>query len=56
MYPSTDISLSMLLCTRISNCSTELSFSALKRVNLYLRSSSNEDGVNCLAMMAIKTV
>jgi len=51
IYPFVDISLRMLLCTPISNCSTERSFSALKRVKSYLRSCSKE---NRLAMMTIE--
>ncbi|KAF0767104.1 zinc finger MYM-type protein 1-like [Aphis craccivora] len=51
IYPYIDISLRMLLCTSISNCSTERSFSALKRVKSYLRSCSKENRLNSLAMM-----
>ncbi|KAF0745871.1 zinc finger MYM-type protein 1-like [Aphis craccivora] len=54
IYPYIDISLRMLLCTPISNCSTERSFSALKRVKSYLRSCSKENRLNSLAMMTIE--
>jgi len=54
IYPCIDISLRMLLCTPISNCSTERSFSALKRIKSYLRSSSKENKLNSLAIMTIE--
>lgn len=54
IYPYIDISLRMLLCTPISNCSTERSFSALKRVKSYLRSCSKENRLNSLAMMTVE--
>ena len=40
IYPNEGIALRMLLCTPGSNCSAERSFSALKRVNNYLRSTT----------------
>ncbi|XP_050546739.1 zinc finger MYM-type protein 1-like [Daktulosphaira vitifoliae] len=54
IYPYIDIALRMLLCTPISNCSTERSFSTLKRIKSYLRSSTSEDRLNNLALLSIE--
>jgi len=54
MYPYIDVSLRMLLCTGVSNCSTERSFSCLKRIKTYLRSSTSEERLNYLAIMNIE--
>lgn len=54
MYPYIDVSLRMLLCTPVSNCSTEGSFSCLKRIKTYLRSSTSEERLNYLAVMNIE--
>lgn len=54
IYPYIDISLRMLLCTPVSNCSTERSLSALKRIKSYLRSCSKENRLNSLAIMSIE--
>lgn len=50
MYPYIVIALRMLLCTPCSNCSTERSFSALKRVKSYLRSNIKEERLNALIL------
>jgi hypothetical protein len=54
MYPYIDVSLRMLLCTPVSNCSTERYFSCLKRIKTYLRSSTSEERLNYLAIMKIE--
>ncbi|XP_050523340.1 zinc finger MYM-type protein 1-like [Daktulosphaira vitifoliae] len=54
IYPYIDIALRILLCTPISNCSTERSFSTLKRIKSYLRSSTFEDRLNNLALLSIE--
>ncbi|XP_060859956.1 uncharacterized protein LOC132937141 isoform X2 [Metopolophium dirhodum] len=54
MYPYIVIALRMLLCTPCSNCSTERSFSALKRVKSYLRSNIKEERLNALAILNIE--
>lgn len=46
----------MFLCTPVSNCSTEKSFSALKRIKNYLRSTMSSDGLNSLAVLAIESL
>ncbi|XP_016661623.1 uncharacterized protein LOC107884322 [Acyrthosiphon pisum] len=54
MYPYIDVSLRMLLCTPVSNCSTERSFSCLKRIKTYLWSSTSGERLNYLAIMNIE--
>lgn len=45
------IALRMALCTPVTNCSTERSFSALKRIQIYLRSNIGEERLSALAIM-----
>ncbi|CAI6349549.1 unnamed protein product [Macrosiphum euphorbiae] len=54
MYPYKDVSLRMLLCP-VSNCSTERSFSCLKRVKTYLRSCISAERLSDLAIMNIES-
>jgi DNA (cytosine-5)-methyltransferase 1 len=54
VYPYIYIALRMLLFTPSSNCLTEKSFSKLKRVNTYLRSTTGESRLNSLAILNIK--
>ncbi|KAF0753811.1 52 kDa repressor of the inhibitor of the protein kinase-like [Aphis craccivora] len=54
MYPYVVIALRMFLCTPCSNCSTERSFSALKRVKSYLRSNIKDEKLNALAILNIE--
>ncbi|CAI6352559.1 unnamed protein product [Macrosiphum euphorbiae] len=54
MYPYIDVSLRMLLCTPVSNCLTERSFSCLKRVKTYLRSCISAERLSDLAIMNIE--
>lgn len=54
IYPYIDIALRMLLCTPSSNCSTERSFSTLKRVKSYLRSCIEAERLNSLALLNIE--
>ena len=54
IFPYVDIALRMLLCTPVSNCSTERSFSVLKRIKSYLRSSIGEERFSALAIMNIE--
>lgn len=55
IYPNVGIALRMLLCTPASNCSAERSFSALKRVKNYLRSTIEENRLNSLSVMYIES-
>jgi len=54
IFPYVDIALRMLLCTPVSNCSTQRSFSVLKRIKSYLRSSIGEERLSALAIMNIE--
>lgn len=54
VYPYIDIALRMMLCTHASNYSSERSFSKLKSVKTYLRSTMSEDRLNSLAVLNIE--
>ena len=54
VFPNVDIAYRMLVCTSISKCSAERSFSVLMRVKNYLRSTLAEERLNALALMAIE--
>ncbi|KAL4097338.1 hypothetical protein QTP88_022132 [Uroleucon formosanum] len=54
VYPYVDIALRMYLCCPVSNTSAEWSFSVLKRVKSYLRSSMNDNRLNNLAILNIE--
>ncbi|XP_060854953.1 uncharacterized protein LOC132932593 [Metopolophium dirhodum] len=55
VYPYIDIALRMILCTPATNCSAERSFSTLKRVKSYLRSTMKEERLNALAVLNIES-
>ncbi|XP_050065343.1 zinc finger MYM-type protein 1-like [Aphis gossypii] len=55
IYPYFNIALRMFLCCPASNCSSERSFSALKRVKTYLRSRMTDDRLNNLAVLHIES-
>lgn len=55
IYPYTDVVLRIILCTHVSNCSTESSFSTLKRIKSYLRSTIKEERLNALAIINIES-
>ncbi|CAH1103040.1 unnamed protein product [Psylliodes chrysocephalus] len=55
VYPNLDIALRMALCTPATNCSGERSFSCLKRVKNYLRSTLSEEKLNALALLCIES-
>jgi len=54
VYPYVDIALRMYLCCPLFNTSAERSFSVLKRVKSYLRSSMNDNRLNNLAILNIE--
>lgn len=54
VFPNIDIALRISLCMAATNCSAKRSFSALKRIKTYLRSSLEEERVNSLAMLVIE--
>ncbi|XP_040195195.1 zinc finger MYM-type protein 1-like [Rana temporaria] len=53
--PNIDIAMHIYLCTLVTNCSAERSFSCLKRVKNYLRSSLGQERLNSLAVLAIES-
>lgn len=55
LYPYIEIALRMYLCSPVSNCSAERSFSALKRIKSYLRSTIDNDRLNPLAILSIES-
>lgn len=54
IYPNVDIALRMYTCTPASNCTAERSFSCLKRIKNYLRSTMTEKRLNSLAILCIE--
>ena len=54
IYPNLHIALSMFLCMMVSNCSGERSFSALRRIKNYLRTTAGNDRMNSLALLYIE--
>lgn len=55
VYPNLNIALQIYLSTPASNCSTERSFSALRRINNYLRTSQVKDRLSYLGVLAIES-
>lgn len=55
IYPYVNIALRMFLCVPTSNTSAERSFSTLKRVKTYLRSSMSDNRLNSLAILNIES-
>lgn len=54
-FPYMNIALHMFLCTPVSNCSTERSFSVLKLIKNYQRSTMQSDRLNSLTILAIES-
>jgi hypothetical protein len=54
VYPNLDIALRIALCTPATNCSGERSFSCLKRMKNYQRSSLSQEKLNSLALLYIE--
>lgn len=54
IYPNVDIALRMILSTPVTNCSGERSFSTLRRVKNYLRSTMGTDRLTGLALLTIE--
>ena len=51
IFPNLEIAFRMFLSTAATNCSAERSFSLLKRLKNYLRSSKSQDRVKSLAVL-----
>lgn len=55
IFPYLEIVLRIFLSTPATNCTAERSFSTLKRVKNYLRSTTSDKRLNSLAIMAIES-
>jgi len=55
IFPYVYVALRMFLCTPASNCSTERSFSTLRRIKTYLRSTMSSERLNSLAILNIES-
>jgi hypothetical protein len=55
VFPNVEIATRIFLCTAVTNCSAERSFSTLKRVKNYLRSRMTEDRLNALSVLSIES-
>jgi len=56
LFPNTEIALRLYYTLPISNCSGKRSFSALKRVKSYLRSTLSKEKLNSFAILNIENV
>lgn len=54
IYPNIEIVLHIFTCTAVTNCSAERSFSCLKRVKNYLRSTMTQQKMNSFAILNIE--
>lgn len=54
IYPNIEIALRIYTSTAVTNCSAERSFSCLKRIKNYLRSTMSQDRLNALAILSIE--
>jgi hypothetical protein len=53
-FPNVLIALRILFSMAVSNCTAERSFSALKRIKMYLRANLQEEKLNVLSILCIK--
>ncbi|XP_046674775.1 zinc finger MYM-type protein 1-like [Homalodisca vitripennis] len=54
VYPNLDIAVRISLCIPATNCAGERSFSCLRRVKNYLRTSISENRLNSLSLLCIE--
>jgi DNA repair protein RadC len=54
VYPNIEIVLRIFLSTPASNCSAERSFTSLRRIKNYLRSTLSDEKLNAFAILAIE--
>lgn len=54
VFPNVDIAYRMFISTAVTNCSAERSFSCLKRVKNYLRSTQAQNRLNFLMTLAVE--
>ncbi|CAI6373570.1 unnamed protein product [Macrosiphum euphorbiae] len=55
IYPYVNIALRMYQCCPVSNCSSERSFSALKRIKSYFRLRMTDERLNSIAILNIES-
>ena len=55
LYPNIEISLRIFVSTPATNCTAERSFSVLKRMKNYLRSTMSQERLNSLAILTIES-
>lgn len=55
IFPNVDNAARIFKSIAVSNCSSERSFSCLKRVKTFLRSTMTEDRLNDLAVLTIES-
>ncbi len=55
IFQYVDIAYKLLITTPVTNCSTECSFSCMKRLKNYLCSTSSQDRLNSLMILAIES-
>lgn len=55
LFPNVDIAYRIFMSTAVTNCSAERSFSCLKRIKNYLRSTMTEERLNHLMILAIES-
>lgn len=53
VFPNIEIALRIIITAPIANCSAERSFSVLRRIKTYLRSTMKQDRLNFLAVLAL---
>ena len=54
LYPNVNIALTIFLCLMVTNCTGERSFSVLKRIKNYLRSTQTQDRLNDVTLLNIE--
>ena len=55
VFPNVNIALRIFFVMAVTNCSAERSFSCLKRIKNYLRSTIGQDRLNALALLCIES-
>jgi len=53
-FPNTDVALRIYLCLMVSNCTEERSFSKLRRIQNYLRSSIVQEKLSMLSLISME--
>jgi len=53
-FPNTEVAFRIYLCLMVSNCTEERSFSKLRRIQNYLRSSTVQEKLSMLSLMSME--